>query len=303
QEINAKILFGRTLPYRAHPALLDAVNNVNDSLLRQVKRAMVLGGLPNRLPLPDARRFRRAVVLLHRTVDNLIGHAHVQEKSEDTLYASLIAAVAHRDRSPGDFHLRDQLITLFLAGHETTAVALAWTFYYLTEYPEWSDRLYNEIVEVLGDRAPTMADLDRLILTRRVVDESLRLRPPIYGIGRRARVEDEVGGYRIPAESPVIVSPYVMHHHPAYWNCPDRFDPDRFIPERATARPPSTYFPFGGGPHVCIGRHLATMELLAIVMLVVRAFRLTAPPARRVGLQPRITLRPQPGIPVRLARR
>jgi len=303
QEINAKILFGRALSYQAHPGLLEAVGTVNDSLLRQVKRAMVLGGALNRLPLPDARRFRQAVALLHRTVGDLIAHARAGDgRDEDTLYAAL-ADAAERAESPGEFRLRDQLVTLFLAGHETTAVALAWTFYFLTEHPEWGDRLYDEIVSVLGDRAPAMADLERLPLTRRAIDESLRLRPPVYGIGRRARVEDDIGGHRIPAGSPVIVSPHVMHHHPAYWDRPERFDPDRFAPERASARPAFSYFPFGGGPHLCVGRHLARLELLAVVALVVRAFRLTAPPGRRVARQPRITLRPHPGVPARLARR
>lgn len=303
QEINAKILFGRALSYRAHPGLLGAVGAVNDSLLRQVKRAMVLGGILNRLPLPDARRFRRAVALLHRTVDDLIAQARAGDGREDTLYAALADAAERAEPSPDTFHFRDQLITLFLAGHETTAVALAWTFYFLTEHPEWANRLHEEIAEVLGDRAPTVADLAQLSRVQRVIDESLRLRPPVYGIGRRARVEDEVGGYRIPAESPVIVSPHVMHHHPDYWERPERFDPDRFLPERADARPAFSYFPFGGGPHLCVGRHLARMELLAVVALVVRAFRLERPPERRVTRQPRITLRPYPGVLVRLTRR
>jgi cytochrome P450 len=242
------------------------------------------------------------VALLHRTVDDLIAHARAGGGREDTLYVAL-AEAAERAESPGEFRLRDQLVTLFLAGHETTAVALAWTFYFLTEHPEWADRLHEEAVSVLGDRAPAMADLERLTLARRAIDESLRLRPPVYGIGRRARVEDEVGGWRIPAESPVIVSPYVMHHHPAYWDRPERFDPDRFAPERASARPPFSYFPFGGGPHLCIGRHLAMMELRTILALVVRAFRLARPPGRRVALRPGITLRPHPGVPVRLIRR
>lgn len=303
QEINAKILFGRALSYRAHPSLLGAVGTVNDSLLRQVKRAMALGGTLNRLPLPDARRFRQAVALLHQTVDGLIAQHRAGGGSEDALCAFLARATERAEPSPDAFHLRDQLITLFLAGHETTAVGLAWTFYYLTEHPEWGERLYREIAAALGDRAPTVTDLDRLPQTRRVIEESLRLRPPVYGIGRRARVETEVGGYQIPAESPVIVSPYVMHHHPDYWERPERFDPDRFLPERADARPAFSYFPFGGGPHACIGRHLAMMELLAVVALVVRACRLTAPPGRRVALQPLITLRPQPGVPALIVRR
>ncbi|MCB1778098.1 MAG: cytochrome P450, partial [Candidatus Competibacteraceae bacterium] len=300
QEINTKILFGRTLSYRAHPVLLNAVNIINSTLLRQVKQAMLLDGLLNRLPLPSTRRFRKAVARLHQTVDDLITHTHAHAGDDEALYVVLCRAT---EQSACPFQLRDQLITLFLAGHETTAVALAWIFYYLTKHPEWLDLLYNEIVDVLGDRSPTIMDLERLDHTRRVVDESLRLRPPIYGIGRRARVEDTVGGYRIPVESPVVVSPYVMHHHPAYWDCPDRFDPNRFLPERAAARPPFTYFPFGGGPHVCIGRHLAIKELLAIVALVVRAFRMMPPLGRRVVPQPAITLRPHPGMPVRIAPR
>ena len=215
----------------------------------------------------------------------------------------LTRAAEQAETPPGELHLRDQLITLFLAGHETTAVALAWAFYYLTEQPEWVDVLYGEIATVLNGHPPTVEDLAQLTQTRRVVDEALRLRPPVYGIGRRARVEDEVGGWRIPAESPVIVSPYVMHHHPAYWDRPEQFDPDRFAPERTSARPPFSYFPFGGGPHLCIGRHLAMMELLTILALVVRAFRLARPPGRRVVPRAWITLRPHPGVLVRLARR
>ena len=303
QEINAKILFGRTLPYHAHPALLEAVGAVNDSLLRQVKRAMVWGGRLNQLPLPDARRCRHAVALLHQTVDRLIAHDGAREDHEDSLYAWLTRAAERGETPPDELQLHDQLVTLFLAGHETTAVALAWTFYYLTEHPAWADRLYEEIAAVANDRAPTVEDLAQLPHTQRVIDEALRLRPPIYGIGRRARIADAVGGYRIPAEAPVIVSPYVMHHHPAYWDRPEQFDPDRFTPEHASGRPAFSYLPFGGGPHRCIGRHLARMELLAVVALVVRACRLAAPAERRVVPRLGITLRPWPGVPVRLTRR
>jgi len=303
QEINAKILFGRTLPYHANPSLLEAVGTVNDALLRQVKRAMIWGGRLNQWPLPDARRFRHAVALLHQTVDRLIARDRAREDGEDALYAWLTRAAERAETPPGELHLRDQLVTLFLAGHETTAVALAWTFYYLTEHSEWTDLVYDEVATVLNDRAPAVEDLARLVQTRRAIDEALRLRPPIYGIGRRARIEDEVGGYRIPAESPVIVSPFVTHHHPDYWDHPERFDPDRFAPEPASGRLPFSYLPFGGGPHRCIGRHLAMMELLAVVALVVRAFRLAAPPGRRVALHLGITLRPHPGVPVLLTRR
>ena len=288
QEINTKILFGRTLSYRAHPVLLDAVNTINSMLLRQVKQAMLCDGLLNRLSLPGTRQFRKAVALLHQTVDDLIAHAPAHTGDSEALYAALCRAA---EQSAGTFQLRDQLVTLFLAGHETTAVALAWIFYYLSEHPEWADRLYEE---VSGNDTLTPTDIERLPLTRQVINESLRLRPPVYGIGRRARIEDEIGGYHIPAESPVAVSPYVMHHHPAYWQHPTIFDPDHFSPEQAATRPPFTFFPFGGGPHTCIGRHLAMMELITIVVLITRAFRMTAPPRRQVVPRAAITLRPHP---------
>jgi cytochrome P450 len=303
QEINAKILFGRTLPYPSNGPLLAAVDTINRSLLRQVTREMLLGGILNRLPLPDARRYRQAVALLHQTVDRLIAHYRTQGGSEDALCAFLMRAAEQAEIPPDQFRLRDQLITLFLAGHETTACALAWTFYYLSEQPAWAETLGGEADAALNGRAPTVEALAQLTQTQRVIDESLRLRPPIYGIGRRARVEHEVGGYRIPAESPVVVSPYVMHHHPACWDRPDQFDPDRFAPAQASARPRFSYFPFGGGPRTCIGIHLATMEMLTIIALVARAFRLGRPPGRRVVPRAWITLRPHPGVPVRLIRR
>lgn len=301
QEINAKILFGRRLPYRANTDLLQAVNTVNDSLLRQIKRAMVLGGLLNRLPLPDVRRFRAAVKLLHHTVDRLIEHQSAREDSEEGLCALLMHAAL--ESSPEVLRPRDQLITLFLAGHETTAAALAWAFYFLSEHPDWAERLSDEAVTVLADRPLAVEDLPRLSQTRRAVDEALRLRPPVYGIGRRAHLDHTLGKWRIPAGSPVLISPYVMHHHPDYWEAPERFDPDRFAPEKTRSRPTFSYFPFGGGPHTCLGRHLAMLELLTVVALVARAFRLSAPKGRRVALQPWLTLRPKPEVPVSLARR
>lgn len=303
QEINAKILFGRTLPYASNEPLLAAVDTINRSLLRQVTREMVLGGVMNRLPLPDTRRYHQAVALLHQTVDRLIAHHRAHEGDDDAIMHGLAQAENAAEIPPSDLPLRDQLITLFLAGHETTACALAWAFYYLSEQPAWAETLGSEADAVLNGGAPTVAALAQLTQTQRVIDESLRLRPPIYGIGRRARTEDDLGGWRIPAESPVVVSPYVMHHHPAYWDHPEQFDPDRFTPSFASGRPRFSYFPFGGGPRTCIGIHLAMMELLTIIALVSRTFRLARPTDRRVEPRAWITLRPHPGVPVRLTRR
>lgn len=298
QEINAKILFGRYMDYQAHSPLLAAVNGINDSLLRQVKRAMILGGLLNHLPFEDVRRFRQSINCLHETIDQLVARYKTSEDPQ-ALYTYLRQTAATSGLNDKTV-LRDQAITLFLAGHETTAIALGWMVYYLSDYPEWQERLHGEITTLIGDNPPTATDDHPFPLMQSVISEVLRLRPPIYGIGRRARVEDEINGYTIPANSPVIISPYVVHHHPDFWAAPDQFNPERFLERKAEEQIPFTYFPFGGGPHLCIGRHLAMLELTTVMVLVLQAFRLITPPGRQVSMQPWITLRPKPGIPIRL---
>ena len=304
QAIIVRILFGRSIQYRVTAPILDAVDTLNRRLLRHLLREMVLGGRLNRWPLPSTRRFQTALATLHATLDGLIEHQGESERDEEALVAFLENA---RDERTGarlaPAQIRDELINFFLAGQETTAVALAWVIHHLTTQPEWADRVATEADQVLGGRFPTTDDLSRLALTHRVIDESLRLTPPAYGIGRRTSTDEELGGWRIPAESIVIVSPYVMHRHPDYWDTPTRFDPDRFSPSRRPSRPRYTYFPFGGGPRRCLGRHLAMMEMLAIVALLARRYRLHGVPGPRVVARGGLTLRPHPGVLVRLSPR
>jgi cytochrome P450 len=301
QAIITKILFGRAVEHPVTASLLNAITILNSNLLPMMFREMLWGGLLNRLPLPSIRRGRRAATALHETVDSLIRN---RRRDADALLTLLEGAYDENTQARlTDQQIHDQLTTFFLAGHETTACALAWTFYFLTEHPAWAERLQTEATRVIQSNSLTPEELDQLILTRQVIEEAMRLMPPVPSIGRRPDRDTEIGGWPIPAGSIVFMSPYVMHRHPRYWEVPERFDPDRFAPQRSQGRPRYAYFPFSGGPRTCIGAHLAMMEMLTIVALVVRHFRLGRVPGRRVVPQTLITLRPRFGVPVTISRR
>jgi cytochrome P450 len=202
-----------------------------------------------------------------------------------------------------ELELRDEVMTIFLAGHETTANALAWTWHLLGENPRIEAALHAEVDAVLGGRTPCLADIERLEYTRMVIEESLRLRPPVWAIGRLPTKDDSVGGYHLPAYTSVILSPYVTHRHPAFWPEPERFDPERFRPAEVTKRPRYAYFPFGGGPRQCIGREFAMMEAVLVLASLSREFSLRPSSDHTVAPEPMITLRPLGGLSMRLQRR
>ncbi len=188
--------------------------------------------------------------------------------------------------------------TFIGAGHETTAVALTWTWYLLSQHREVEEQVRDEVRSVLGDRVPTVADLPRLALTRRVIEESMRLYPPVYAVAKDVVADDVIGGYRIPARSMILLSQYITHRHPEFWDDPERFDPDRFLPERVAARPRFAYFPFLGGPHHCIGSEFAMMEAMLIVAMTLQRFRLRLMPGAVVEPESKLTLRPRGGLPM-----
>ena len=193
-------------------------------------------------------------------------------------------------------------MTFLLAGHETTAVALAWTWYLLARNPDVAERARAEVVACLGDRAPTLADLPQIPLARMVVEEAMRLYPPVWGIGRETIREDCIGDWTIPAKTVVNVSPWVTHRHPAFWEEPDRFDPERFRPGVERTRPRFAYFPFSGGPRLCIGEQFALMEMQLVVALVLQRYRLTLAEDRTIDPEPTLTLRPRGGLVMRAER-
>lgn len=248
---------------------------------------------PWRLPTPARRAFIRARSLLDVLVARLIDE-RASRPAEPDLLSMLLDA---RDPETGEglcrAEIRDQVLTILLAGHETTATALVWTCFLLSEHPAVQERLAAEAAAVLAGRPAEFSDLVRLRYTRMVLEESMRLFPPIWMVERRCTEADEIGGFHIPAGSIVALSQYVTHRHPDVWEEPERFRPERFRPERARGRPRGGYFPFGGGPRGCIGAGFAMMEAQLILAMLCERFRLEPVSGQRVQTRGGITLRPR----------
>jgi cytochrome P450 len=262
--------------------------------------------IPPWIPTPSNVRFNRAKKTLDRLVYRIIGERRALPAGPrgDDLLAMLMEAV---DETTGqgmtDEQLRDEVITMVLAGHETTANLLTWTFRLLSEHPEVERRVRDEAVRVLGpDRDPVLDDVKKLEDTRLVLDEALRLYPPAWMFERQAVAPDKLGGFDIEKGDIVGVCPYVLHRHPDHWDNPEGFDPDRFRADRSTSRARYAYLPFGGGPRTCIGNHFALMEAQILLAMIVRDYRLELDPGHPVVLDPLITLRPKHGVRVRRRR-
>ncbi|HZD96527.1 MAG TPA: cytochrome P450, partial [Candidatus Sulfotelmatobacter sp.] len=202
-----------------------------------------------------------------------------------------------------DEQLRDELMTIFLAGHETTANALTWTWYLLSQNPEAEARLHEEIDGVLGGRLPEFDDVAKLKYTEMVLAESMRLYPPAWALGRLAMENFEIGGYVVPKKSLVLMSQYVMHRDPRYFTEPHRFDPKRWTAEARESRPQFSYFPFGGGPRRCIGEGFAWMEGILLIATIAQHWQMQLVPNHPVLLKPVITLRPKHGMRMTITRR
>jgi cytochrome P450 len=260
--------------------------------------AVTLSMVPQWAPLKKQLRFRESRDDLRRIAEELVEQrfANPAENGEDVL-SRLIDSSGTREQ------MRDELITLLLAGHETTASTLGWAFHLLDEHPDIAEKLRAEADAVLGDQLPTHEDLHRLPYTARVIEEVMRLYPPVWLLPRVAQADDEIGGYHIPAGSDVVVVPYTLHRHPAFWPepekfDPDRFDPDRFDPDRPSGRPRYAYIPFGAGPRFCIGNSLGVMEAVFVLTMVLRDFELRKLPGYDVVPEAMLSLRVRGGLPM-----
>ena len=252
-----------------------------------------------RIGFPTLRNLHTRKVL--GVVDEVIYRIIRERRQNGTQQNDLLQMLMEaRDEETGaamsDQHLRDELITMFVAGHETTAVLLTWLFHILSSEPEWEARLVAEVTAALQGRRPGFADLPNFPTLRMAIDETLRLYPPVWITNRNAVQDDEICGYRIRAGEVVGIAPYVTHRLSEYWPDPERFDPLRFSPERAANRPRFAYLPFGGGPRQCIGNNFALVEAQLIFATLVPRFRLQAVPERPVQVEPTATLRPKDGL-------
>jgi cytochrome P450 len=285
---------GETLLGHDPTAEADRVGEALAFLLRIANdRTSRLLPLPPVLPTNENLRLRKALAALDSIVLRMIEERRKNGAHRPDLLAMLMEA---RDEETGaaldDRQLRDEVMTIFLAGHETTANALTWTWYLLARYPAALRALQGELRDVLGGRAPGADDLARLPLTRATIEESMRLYPPAWIISRSVNGQDEIGGFEIPGRSLVFVSPYVVHRNPRLWPDPEGFDPQRFM----TPPPRGAYFPFGSGPRQCIGNGFASMEAELVLATLAQRVRFELVPGHPVAPEPSITLRPRYGV-------
>ncbi len=286
------------------PGETESVAKALPFILRETTRRLSSPlGLREYLPIQANQQFQVNLAALNQIVYRIIDERRraVEAGGQDDLPEDLLSMLMFAtDEETGermnDRQLRDEVMTIFLAGHETTANNLAWTFYLLSKHPQIRTQLQDEVDRLLGGRTPVLEDIPNLVYTRQVLDESLRMFPPAWAIGRQAIQEDQVGGYRIPTGSGIVISSYVVHRHPEFWENPERFDPSRFETQKVHERPHYAYIPFGGGPRLCIGNNFALQESTLVLAMVTQRYSLDLVPGHPVVAETAITLRPRYGI-------
>ena len=271
----------------------DAIDVVFRSFSRLVSSAVPW---PEYWPSVENWRFWRAVRSLRRVVGGMIADRRESGADVADLLGMFMAARdPETDEGMSDAQLLDEVLTMFLAGHETTANGLSWTLYLLGQHPEVAAKLEAELADVLGDRAATMSDVSALGYTAQVIKESMRLYPPVWTLAREAAAEDTIGGYRVPKGAFVFISQHAIHRHPGLWPNPETFDPDRFGPDRP-APDRYAYLPFSRGQRQCIGDRFAEMELVLVIATLMQGYRFRLVPGHPVTPEPAVTLRPRHGI-------
>ncbi|MHB1024069.1 MAG: cytochrome P450, partial [Acidobacteriaceae bacterium] len=291
------------------------INHVVNVVMELYNFLIVMPALESylHLPIPGLMRFKKARRKLDAVVHRMIAERRASGEDKGDLLSMLLAARDEEADSAGehtgmsDDQLRDEVVTIFLAGYETVANALTWTWYLLSQNPEAEARMFAEIESVLGSgdagRLPTLEDLPQLRYTEMVFAESMRLYPPAWAMGRQSTKEIELGPYFFPAGTYFFFSQYIIQRDPQLYPDPLRFDPERFTPEQKAARPRFAYFPFGGGNRQCIGEGFAWMEGVLSLATIAQKWRLQFVPGQRVALQPKITLRPKYPMRMTIQRR
>lgn len=265
---------------------------------RVVERTRAIFDFHEILPTKKNRELKHAVESLREMIDRIIEQRRTKDKKEtDDLLSSLLAAWDEEGNELTEEELRDQVMTIFLAGHETTAHTLSWTWYLLSQHPEVETKLSHEMNEVLSGRAPRYQDVRQLRYATQIIQESMRLYPAAWAIPRQVVKRVEIGKRRFEPGDIILISQYAMHRDPDYFEQPQEFIPERFSPEVLKNIPPYAYFPFGGGPRVCVGNHFAMMESVLILVTIAQRYKLrVAQPHPPVVPEPLITMRPKNGL-------
>jgi cytochrome P450 len=290
--IVASTLFGADVESET-----DEIRSALSEILDQFERSL--------LPVADREDFENALSRLDGVIYRIIKQRRLTNEDRGDLLSMLLLAEdsENKGRRMTDLQLRDEVMTIFLAGHETSANAMAWSWYLIGQHPEVEAQFQNEVDRVLEGRAPRMDDVPNLPLTSRIFAEALRLYPPIWAVGRRAIRECQIGNCKVTAGSIVIVSSYVTQRDPRWFPNPDVFDPERWTPEGRAARPRFSYFPFSAGSRSCLGEAFAGMEGVLCLAALAQKWRLRLEPGHPIVLQPQLTLRARHGIRMRVESR
>lgn len=294
-EITGRALFNVDITRDAR-----TIGSALEVVMAEMPKLAGFSFLPDWVPVPGLGGFRRALADLDNVVFGIIRDRRATGQHPGDLLDMLLDARDENGAGMSDQQLRDEVLTLLLAGHETTANTLAWTLYLLAQNPGEQSRLAAEVNEVLGGRVAQAAELQRLPYTQMVLMESQRLYPPAWAIGRKAIGDFEVGGYHVRAGTNVVISQWVMHRDPRFYPEPDRFNPGRW---RENSLPKFAYLPFGAGPRVCVGASLALTESALVLATLMQHFRFSLAPGERVKAFPSVTLRPKNGLKLRVERR
>ena len=298
-EIVAKTLFDADVDRD-----VDEVGRAFEVALREIAgRIRRPVRIPDAVPTAGNLRYRRAVERLDQLVSRVIAERRADPHDRGDLLSMLMSARDDDGNAMSDAQLRDEAVTLFLAGHETTAISLSWTWHLLAQHPLVKDKLVAELFEALDRRPATVADLPRLPYTDAVIKESMRLYPPAYVLGREAIDDCEIAGFRVPARATIYMSPWVLHRDPRWFVEPDKFLPERWLDGLVARLPRFAYMPFGGGPRVCIGDRFAMMEAALILATISRRYRLERTSDAEIVPFPSITLRPEGGVWMKVSRR
>lgn len=301
-QVTAKIAMKALFSTTVDGDLKDIYRAISYSQEFVAKRAMNPLIIPWTYMSGRVRKFKQQKKLMDNLVYDLINaRKNDTQKHPDFLQMLLDARYEDNGEAMPPGLLRDELITIFSAGHETSANGLAWTLYMLSQHPEIAEKVKVETQEVLQDRLPSFTDLKQMPYTRQVIEEGMRLYPPVWGLGRYAKEADQWIEHHIPAKTIVICQIFGLHRHADLWESPETFNPDRFAPENSKTRSSASYLPFGAGPRMCIGNHFAMMEMQLLLPLLLKNFDFELVKNQQIELEPMITLRPKHGIQMKIS--
>jgi cytochrome P450 len=276
-----------------------------DPLGAQFEPDPVSFAAPDWVPMPGDREYQRALDTIEGVVDDIVAERRGTEGTAEDGPMDLLSALlrAQNRGEQTDEQLRDEVVTMLLAGHDTTALTLTYTWFLLSRHPDARERVHDELDAVVGDGPPTMDDVREFEFLEWVIDEAMRLYPPVYTIFREPTTDVELSGYAIPEGTALMLPQWAVHRSPRFWDDPDSFDPERWRPERVRDRPRFAYFPFGGGPRHCIGKHLAKLEAQLILAVTASRYELEDTREGPLAFRPSLTMHPEGGMPMRVRER